>query len=397
MTANNRNQFFLKEPFVFLIIGLVLINFLGVSIYWCYLLIPIFIFHLSNNFDLVGRNFIFITAFSILYTAALIINKSDDSTSLLFGYLLFPPVFYFLGIYLVKKYPQVHNVISLLLITTTLFCILPFAANIISVSENGFMTQRDIALFWIKDYETIKATIVGSYFALNLSLLPIILIKEDIRGKGFIRFTSLLLLASSVFATLNMSNRTGLLILVSSLFVFIFVTKYKLSSGLIVILLLLIGALLFVNDLFGMRTWFESTSYFERISSTSLRDENTRIILWERALERLANNPTGEINYDIKAEYAHNLWLDSGLKGGLIPMLSLVLTFILASQSIIKVVFNFSYNEHLRWIIAGFGLGFFITFMVEPILNGFYIMFFVFFFYFGIVDGVIKYLRPLNS
>jgi len=57
-----------------------------------------------------------------------------------------------------------------------------------------------------------------------------------------------------------------------------------------------------------------------------------------------------------------------------------------------KVVFNKNNEEFLRFLIAGFGVAFYATFFLEPIMEGFYIMFFIYCFYFGIVVGIREYL-----
>ncbi len=393
MGINIKNLQLRNEPILFLILGLILTDFLGHSIYWCYLTVPFVLFSSRNNLDIFKSNLFLIFSFSILYFTCLLINRSPDSNAILVGYLFFPSTFYFIGRYLIKAYPNYNTVFFTFFLLASLFSILPFIANIISVNQSGFMTERNIRLIWSNQSEITRATIVGSYFALGLSLFPILLIKTELPNMAFYKIWAALLLSSALFATFNMSNRTGLLILFTTFLAYLYTADKKFKVWTFITLLFILTAISYQNDIFHVQSWFESTQYYERLSGSTLTDDGSRIILWEKAMGRLAENPTGETDYSIKADYAHNLWLDCGLKAGMIPMIFLIIISIVAIITIYKVTSKVRNDEFLRYLIIGFGLAFFITFMLEPILEGYQILFYMFFLYFGIVDGISKQFK----
>lgn len=381
----------INKPLILILLGLVLLNFLGYGLYWCFLLIPITVYLYLFNLELLDENYFFILMFSVGYSLCIIINGNYPSSSLLLAYFTLPPVFYFLGKYLIKQYPGGSTVYFLLFYTCVLFSILPFLANIISIREDGFMTVRTIRLFWMDESDQMNATNIGSYFALNLTMIPLLFIRKVRSMKPYFLLSLFLILIGSI-SILNMGNRTGLVIMILSLLVFFIISANKITAGLFITIFVCVAIYLYSFDIFGIRTGLEYSTYYDRIVNTGLNEEGSRYVLWKKALSDFLSYPFGYVRNDVKINYAHNLWLDVVRVSGFIPLIPLLFFTISALINIARVVFNKKNEEFLRFLIAGFGVAFYITFLLEPIMEGFYIMFFVFCFYFGIVRGIREYL-----
>ncbi len=388
----------IRKELVFLsILALILLNFSGESIYWCYLTVPLFLFYIYHHVNIIDVNFSLLLAYSIIYSASLLLNNANPgSKTVFFGYLLFPFIFYYLGKLIINKYPQPETIYFLLFFICIFMSLLPFFANIQSTVDNGFMTIRNIRLLWMEEGGEQNATNVGSYFALSLSLLPLILVQQKTKTERRYAWLGILLVSIGLFSILNMSNRTGLLIVLLSLLCATFLLKRKKNAVLFIVIILAAVLILYIFNILGFQTWFEYSTYHERLSTASFQEEG-RIGLWTKALYGIIKYPLGNASY-MPSSYAHNLWLDTALRTGLIPMALLLIIAVRALISIYKQVRNQAYPEFMRIMIAGITVAFYLTFMLEPIMEGYYIFFFVFCFFFGILEGFSnKTLHLLNN
>jgi hypothetical protein len=377
-----------KEIFIFITIAVVCTNLFGSAIYWCYLAVPIFLILLKENILLCDKYFLIIFLFSITYSLCLLINDYNTPNSLLFGYFLFPPIFYFLGQYLIKKYPFANIFYFINFFICISLSLFPFLANLNSILVNGFMPlNRNISSFW-NEQNSVSATIMGSYFAINLTLIPLILKRKKNNNEKKYAVISLVLVFMSIVSIMNMSNRTGLLIMLLSLVTYIFFSENKRKTVLVVFLLISIIILIYYFNIWGSQTWFENSNYFYRLTNTSLHEEGSRKDIWFNSMISFFSHPLG--NYR-SSEYAHNLWLDTGLRAGIFAIIPLLLFTIISIFKIIQLITNAHLNEFLKLMVIGIFLAFFVTFFMEPILEGFYIFFFIFCLYFGMIIGIIKH------
>ncbi len=385
-----------EKPLLLAVMALILTNFIGYGTYWCFLLIPFFIFNLYSNISLLDKHFISILIFSIIYTVFLIINNTaPPSNALLLTYLFSPSIFYFYGKYVIRKYPSNSTIYFVFFYICLLFSILPFLSNVRSVMQNGFMTVRSINLFWMSQQHAANATNIGSNFALNLSLLPLLFINRS-KTKRLYTFISLFLLVIAVFSILNMMNRTGLGIMVLALFSYFFYSGDRIKSVLWISLFTLFLIFLYSFDILNFRTWFEYSGYYNRLANTGVYEQGSRFIIWKESLRSFLSYPFGvtyhNVSYMIGASYAHNLWLDVGLKTGFISLIPSLILTVSGLFSIAKITFNSNNEELVRALTAGFGIAFYVTFFVEPIMEGYSIFFFIYCFYLGILGGIREYM-----
>jgi len=201
------------------------------------------------------------------------------------------------------------------------------------------------------------------------------------------------LFSIAFFSILNMSNRTGLLILLVSLLGFIYIQKEKrFRSIMIFIIFFSILLIFYLKDIWGFSSWFKNSLLFDRLSNTGINEESSRIDIWKNALFDLIDYPfgyRGNVYYSLMgSDYAHNLWLDVGLKTGFMPLIPLFIFTISGIVDLVKTVFYSKYDIFLRVLIFAFGIGFYITFFMEPVLEGLFIMFFIYCFFSGILNEV---------
>lgn len=387
-----------KEPFILATLGLILINFLDVAIYFCFLYIPLVFYLIRKNENLSDFNLYMILLFSFLYPLFLLINGIFvESVAVTFGYFIFPAIFYFLGKYLIYKYPNTTTIYFLVFFICFFFSVLPFLANLSSVYKDGFMQERNIHLFWTAKNQVQAATSIGSYFAINMALLPLIFSPKSGKTEKWLTAVAILLFAIALFSILNMSNRSGLLITVVSLVAFLFIPqKNRLQNSLAVIVFLIILSLLYIFDVGNIRTFFETSRIFSRISGTNINEEQSRFIIWGNALKAISGHIFGippNFRFHLGANYAHNLWLDVTLRAGILPLIPLLIFSVTLFVSIVRLAFNSKYETFLRVLITCVGIGFFTTFFLEPIMEGFFIMFLLFCFFFGITEGMKLYIK----
>jgi hypothetical protein len=397
MRRPKSNISFRKEIVLFIILVLILLNFLNFAIYFCYLVIPLFIIIFRKNKNILDKNVFLILCFSIIYPLFLLLNRVPVSGSTLIGYFIFPPTFYFLGKYIVYKYPNNITIYFMFFFICFFFSILPFLANVRSVMEIGFMKDRNLSLLWSKDGETLAATGIGGYFALNMAFLPILFINKVTRTQKYLAALSLILLSMGMFSTLNMSNRAGLLISALSVILFIFMPKNQLKSIFIIIIFTSLVIWIYSINAFNFRSWFEFSYYHERISNSGFNENGSRLVIWRNNLADLFKYPLGNFRLGEGNDYAHNLWLDVGLRTGFIPLIPLIIFSFSAAILIVKISFNRKYDLFLRLLVIGFGISFYLTFLIEPILEGFFILFLLYCLYFGMVYGIKKYRFRINN
>jgi O-antigen ligase len=257
------------------------------------------------------------------------------------------------------------------------------------------MQERNVRLFWTPKEEVTSATIIGGYFAVNLALLPILFAQKVSKEEKRLALFSIFLFAIAIFSILNMSNRTGLLIIVGSMVAFIFIPqKNRFRYSIAFVLFLIALVIIYLINTWGIRSWFENTLFFHRISQTSIYEEGSRFITWGKASRAIFEHPFGippNFRFNLGSNFAHNLWLDVGLKTGILPLIPLLIFTISLLFSMVKVVLNRKYLIFLRVLIAVTGIAFYVTFFLEPVMEGFFIMFLLYCFYFGIVEGVMEF------
>ncbi|MER2036786.1 MAG: hypothetical protein ABS944_01475 [Solibacillus sp.] len=247
----------------------------------------------------------------------------------------------------------------------------------------------------------IAATMQGTYFSLISSMLfySIFLKKQ----RSF--FLSIILISGIIFSLLSsviLGNRTMLLILIISFlvnfFIFLFFKKIKLNSLVngvfLVSILLLIGFLVYTNNVLGIKEFILNSTLYKRTESSALF-EDSRFLIYQTAIHQMFDFPLG--GYKMSFTYAHNLWLDVLNATGLIPFFFLLLYTLISVKNLLGILIISQISIEKKIFFVSNYLGFFLTFMVEPILEAVPFMFLMFILFNGMTKKTLDLNKPRNK
>lgn len=161
-----------------------------------------------------------------------------------------------------------------------------------------------------------------------------------------------LIIAISYFPLMEKKNRTKYLSL--ALFIITFIT------------------VLYVEDAFGIRSFFENQYLYERFSEKEGGGivENQRLDLWKYFFAHIDQYMFGGGTFSISGDrdYVHNIILDTFAIGGIVPSLFLTLLLINFIKSGIRL-YKKSDEVYFMSLILGLMFGFLLIFMTEPIIQ----------------------------
>ncbi|KUP24925.1 hypothetical protein [Paenibacillus sp. DMB5] len=323
-------------------------------------------------FTLVKRRFrldklqILLAVFSLVF--AYYLNKYHlRESSVLWLNVISPLIFYLCGYNLFKSHSSEKMVKIMLLVPASLSV---FAFLGVVSTGDVYIGWRGIVSIW---GSKISATGVNTYLSIGLSLLPLALLSKNKK----VRLVSFLLFFISAYSTFVLSNRTGILIIVISVIVsFLFTGKIKGKK-------IPLGAFLILSSVLFYQ-YLGTTNLGDRMSEGGLLSD-PRYLAWEAAFKGLFINPFGGKLTILPLGYAHNLWLDVGYEAGLLAAL-LLLTFTIMALDKLVLVLRSSVTQDTKLLFACYITAFFATFMLEPIMEGWFYYFNVFCFVFGVLS-----------
>ena len=115
----------------------------------------------------------------------------------------------------------------------------------------------------------------------------------------------------------------------------------------------------------------------------------SRSEIWEIGLEEFFNRPDGDIDFsgfEDGYRYAHNLWLDVGLRSGYIVLSLLTISTVLYLTNLAALLKN-TFLLETKMIFLFLSIAIFSTFMVEPIMEGYTLFFCSYAFVYGVMSG----------
>lgn len=283
------------------------------------------------------------------------------------------------------------NLVVVLLISMTLYALLCLRNTIQMYGSisNAMMTinnRRMLLSMW--NNEWITATGITTYLAPNLSVLPIVFILPQ---NKYLVQKILIIISFSIatFISLVLANRTGILIIIISFVVsLILIIYFKYYKNLFFILAILLIGFLLITNLFPSLFRDNFDLLYERLSNSSIYGDS-RFSTWLYVLKNWTSLITGGRNLILPngLNYAHNFFLDILFYGGIIPFV-FSMWFIGRCLSIsLKMRFR-SYERILFLLVF---VGFFLVFMVEPIMQGWVVSFSCFCFFIGISVKMCEY------
>lgn len=312
------------------------------------------------------------------------------------------PVIALLSGYLISRNDldnkKVYSIIFLIMIFMTLYILMSYikTINYFGSLENAskYFDSRSIASMWNMNHE-IKATGMTVRLLFGLALIPTIFIPIKTKKRKMFLLTKIITIICfviSIFLSLSMGSRTGILLVIMSFLFFVFTIR----RNVIEIFLRTLGItffffflmILYNINIFNIKTWWMNTSAYTRFQEIGI--ESSRTDTWLVVLKNFFKYPLGGRKIDITINYAHNLWLDVIYDAGWIVGILLIVYSVLILVYLIQLVY-LNCPVYLKSLILLMFLGFFIFFMTEPTLSGGQKDFFILFCFFnGVLIALIE-------
>lgn len=400
------------------------------KIIW-YLLFTILLFMAFLNFKNYG-NYIFAGLFIIVFLKIkIIIFNSDIVWLFLYGctyvaiylyhfedslfsptilvYLFFPTVAYYLGNVLTKETIRlkINKYLPMYIVAFALF--LYGFLNMSSFGTASFITRA------IKDYWTditIKATGQSMYYILVIGMLFFAFVGQC---HFLLRVTIVIMNILVVFYSFQTSTRTPLFVIAASvaLGVIIYVinnaTKAKKMlrwmSGLLIIAVTIY--LLYAFDIGGIQERISGSNLATRMQTLSdnYKANDPRITAQIYVLKHLFDYPLGGCKLILpmnegtltRMEYAHNLWLDTVYRVGIIPFICLLFFTLIQIKKIIYIMTDKKLDEKIKYFIIPISVSIFIQFSMEPIMEGMVWIFIAGCFFNGYINQILLQTRDMKN
>lgn len=366
--------------------------------------IPLFLFPyilLSITKVSFNKSFLLIVglliSFSLLYSLAIYYYNFASPLSIL-GKLIYPIMFLLLGYNIVSlkydmKYKIIRHFLLIFIISLSSYGIISLI-NTLQIYGNiegvfSALGGRVAVDFW--NGNLISATSLNSFLSLGLALLPILFLSVKKNEVSlFMKLLVMIVFTLSLYASLQVSSRTGVLIIGVSIIFHLFyiekLTKRKVRR--FTYFIISIGALIFLYSLnfFNIKSEITNSYIYERLVTTDLRNDS-RINAWGEAFNGLFTYPLGGREATLSLNYAHNIWLDIGYDTGIIPTILFVILSFLVTVELIK----FIRTDHpilLKSLVLCMSSAFLVIFLLEPVLQGLGVYFTIFCFLIGAVTKV---------
>lgn len=376
-------EYVLDNKFIVLLLGLYLLDPFSLGHYFGYIIVLTVIFQKSNLLKYFDTTSLLIFLFSLIY-ALFYSFDTVNGVQYIAIYTLFPVAFYLLG----RRIGWELNSKSMsffLCASAFIFSLSALISVLLNIYEGGFVQfERSIPMFWNENI--VSATQMGSFFTLNMCI-PAILISRSENLNWVTKIILSIIFVVSLLCCLRLGSRTQLAILViTSIISAIYVVQkqgYRKNITLFIIMTIGIGMVIrygsfdLNSDLF--------TAFASRIedSNNAVSNAGGRSERWVKSTEYLFSHPFGWELEDFG--FSHNLWFDASRVGGVITFIVLILVFIKAIRKLIFKLRDKTIYLPLRVHFLAYAVGFFLIFMVEPIIEGAYSLFVFYFLYYGII------------
>jgi len=311
-------------------------------------------------------------------------------------YLLYFMVLYIFGLVIVTKVKnerQITYYLYAIIIGLSLFGIVAVIYSNQLYGTSAGLEVRAATIPWMQDVQ-LAGTGIGMYVCLGISLSGLLFIKTNV----FIKALNALIVLLSLYASVSLANRTGLLIGLLSV-ILIYVAQVRLNSvrdsikvaGSFLFQCLMLFVLFNMNFLNVKAYWLQSNAYNRFADMTLLNDP--RLIAWGEALKGVFTNPLGGKKAQLSLGYAHNLWLDVGYSTGLFPFIILIIFTVITLKGYVKLLNNDNISMYFKYLVTTMLCGFLVTFMVEPVIEGNYLLVGAFCLLSGVIKAINKTVK----
>ena len=225
-----------------------------------------------------------------------------------------------------------------------------------------------------------SATGLGSMGTIIVSLIGYWLFVEK---KMSIKLLALGCSIPTVLGMLQLGTRTQLVIMLAMMIMTLLLVHYEkegmrgLGKGIVVLVALgFICILIYWFDLWGIRELIDNSTLSKRMLDTSEAQESSDEYRYHSILNgivSLIENPFG-----VETRYFHNMWLDVGRIGGVIPFCAMVFFTIITLSGVIRAFFDKRFSPSFRYLMLNSVAGLLLNFFVEPVIEGMIDLFLVY-------------------
>ena len=340
------------------------------------LIFYIYVFYERKISKIFLLNIFILFFFSLFYFLNSYYLGQEDLYAII-GKFAYPSIFLLLGYYsslkeeINEEYVFFYSALGLLL-----FSILSYFYSTIVFGSYANVLERGggriLYSFW--DNSPYAATLINGYLAIFISLLFYYIINFN-NDRFF--YIKTILSCSALYIGFSLGNRTALLIASISFLTFIiFSVKEKIKIRWNVLILLIVS-----SSVFLLKNFSESL-FSNRVEDLSATDD-PRMRAWSEGISIISNNFLGSID-KTSVGFAHNLWIDVGIGGGIVPFLLLIMFSLI---NFLMIIFLVIYKEKSKidYLLIYSFIAFFITFMLEPIFQGLFKLFCLYCLFVGIL------------
>lgn len=315
--------------------------------------------------------------FSVLYSIMhLLLDISSTHIPL---YLMAPLLFYAFGCYITNKLYTRSSIIEFVALTVFLFSIVTYYTCIIDVGNTGLVNPLRIMGRNGGDEYDMAATLYGLNVSLGLACLFGFLSIEK-KERTLLHYLLPISFALSLLTTVHLVNRTGLVLVLFSLIIFLFYSK-KGNKATWIILIVVAVLFAYLSTISDFASIMEAYTSRGEVEGHGLSDAGSRTEKWMDALSRLFTSPFGWYK-DINYTFTHNMWLDVARLTGIIPFIAIVGATIVGYKDTIRL-YKIK-NDYLVLTLISIQVVFFLECFVEPVMEGFDLYFYLMCMFFGI-------------
>lgn len=357
----------------------------GYSMYALILLFPCI---LKFRYD---ANAVLIILFSLSYVISFYIRNEHLLTSQIFFYLLFPIIAYSCGIIIGNK---IRDRESIILIVAFLSLCLAGPAIIFILSDTITSGQliNTTRIVEYKDGINVSATNYGLMLSLAMAGLGTIFIPTYEKFDRVLKYIIFSVSLISLFCAIHILNRSAIALCIISMIVSVLAPPINAKKFIIVIFVGIMG-------FFFYKYFYESSFMYEALQGYQQREQFTssasggdRFNRWGYAIEQIFMHPEGSMGlyWEGSYRYAHNLWLDAGLRGGIIPFILLIGISIKFFSKLLWIYKKRLFTTYEYGYLLSLTVVMFSQAMVEPVIEGLFQFFVYFILYFGILSSLGK-------
>lgn len=243
---------------------------------------------------------------------------------------------------------------------------------------------------WSKEIST--ATGIAMYYVFLAAAIPLMMLRP--------KWYHIAIFALSLFHDVLIGGRTFLAVSAIALALTVlfraFTGKRRVRASIkyttVVIAAAAVLFFAYQNDYFNIRSGFESSYLYYRFFRSAHTEDLSATSRWERKiiyLQNLFTYPWGgnHLRDELKIGYAHDIWLDTFDKAGLVS-LACMLAYTISS---VFRVFRYARSSRVdfreRIVFSVFPIVMMVAFFVEPIIQGAPMVFFMYCFMDGLLCG----------